>query len=401
VNHPARIALGLLLCMLPVAAHAEDEQAQEAIKTDRNAALPVEMVRTLQVLQDQIALGSTDAHVAQRTLLGHIEQRLMPLEPDVWRDSRNVRAAVIFVLSGGRPGILKRLLSLGIVTPQDEPIVQGALAYVEGRETDAKGHLSNVDLQGLPPGLAGQIALVQSALVVRDDPAKSVQLLDAVRLQLPGTLIEEAALRRAIFVVSQIGDLDKFERLSKQYLRRFRSSVYSGNFRQRFAAALAQLEFARDHRRFQRLVAILDELEAEGQRELYLLIARMAIDRGQTEAAILSSEKAYRLSSDDKVSAERSKLYKAAAVIVTAEGFESGVGELRKIDRAILSPNDVALLDSALSMASHIRSAPEVTAALKPEAAAESAEPVPSDPPSQAISRAQEALEKVDRLFRR
>ena len=222
-----------------------------------------------------------------------------------------------------------------------------------------------------------------------------------MRLQLPGTLIEEAALRRAIFVVSQMGDLDKFELLAKQYLRRFRSSVYSGNFRQRFAAALARLEFARDHRRFERLVAILDELEPEGQRELYLLIARSAIDQGQTKAAILASEKAYKLSSADKVSAERSKLYKAAAVIVTPEGFEGGVGELRKIDKAILSPNDLTLLDSALSMASHIRSAPETTAALKPEPAPRPADPVPPNAPSQAISRAQEALEKVDRLFRR
>jgi chemotaxis protein MotC len=273
---------------------------------------------------------------------------------------------------------------------------------VEGREADAKEYLGEVDVHVLPPTLAGQIALVQSALIVREDPARSIQLLDYVRLQLPGTLVEEAALRRAIFVASQIGNTQKFESLSKQYLRRFRYSVYAGNFRQRFAAALTRLDFVKDRQQFSRLVTILNELEPEGQRELYLLVAQTAIDQGQTNAAILASERAYNLSSADKVSAERSKLYKAAALIVTTEGFVAGLGELREINKGILPASDATLLDAALSMASHIRSAPGAAPASAHHAqsvfpASEAAQTNPSSP---AISRAQEALGRVDQLFR-
>lgn len=369
---------------------------------DKAAALPVEMLRTLQIMQDQIAAGSTTAHVAQRTLLAHINERFASLDSKVWESSKNVRSAVIFVLSGGRPNILKKLISLSILGPSDENLVQGALAYVEGREKEAKQYLTQVNLASLPPALAGQVALVQSALTVRDEPAKSVELLDYVRLQLPGTLVEEAALRREIFVVSQMGNMGKFEALSRQYLRRFRSSIYAGNFRQRFASALTHLDFVKDSQQFPRLVAILNELDGDSQRELYLLIARNAVDQGQTKAAVLASEKAYQQSASDPASATRARLYKAAAVIVTSEGFDSGLTELKQIDKGTLSPDDAALLDSALILAGTIRRVPEKAVTAAANAPSPSADDVKTiNAPLPAISRAQEALERVDQLFRK
>lgn len=398
MRHPVlAVAFAVLLIAGPV--HAESEAPPVP---DEVHALPVEMVRTLQIMQDQIAAGSTTAHVAQRTLLGHIDERFTSLDSKVWESSKNVRAAVIFVLSGGRPHILRKLASFDTLTPSDGNLVQGALAYVEGREAEARRRLADVDLTSLPPALAGQLALVQSAVTVREDPAKSVELLDYVRLQLPGTLVEEAALRREIFVVSQMGNVGKFEALSRQYLRRFRSSVYAGNFRQRFAAALTHMDLAKDQQQFPRLVTILNELDADSQRDLYLLIARNAVDQGQTKAAILASDKAYKLSASDNASATRARLYKAAAVIVTAEGFDSGVTELMKVDRGVLPPADAALLDSALAVAGTIRKAADKVVT----AAGDGGPPVtiesrPIEAPLPAISRAQEALERVDKLFRK
>ena len=70
--------------------------------------LPVEMVRTLQLLQDRIAQGSGPAHTGQRALLAHAEERMRGLEPEAWADPVNVRAAVTFVLSGGGPALLHK-----------------------------------------------------------------------------------------------------------------------------------------------------------------------------------------------------------------------------------------------------------------------------------------------------
>lgn len=392
-------ALPALLISVPATAENDPEIASQ----EKRVATPIELVRTLQAMQDQIAAGSTDAHIAQRALLTHIDNQLMQQDQEAWRESKNVRAAVVFVLSGGRPSILRKLASLDFLEKSDVVLVTGALAYVEGREAEARRILNDVDVHLLPPILAGQLALVQSALIVRDDPARSVALLDYVRLQLPGTLIEEAALRREIFVVSQMKDAAKFEALSRQYLHRFRHSVYGGNFRQRFAAALTRLEFAKDEEKFARLISMLSELEANGQRELYLLIARAAIDQGQTKAAILAAEKAHEMSATDKIGAARAKLYKAAASIVTVKGFESSFEELQKIDKASLPPNDAILLDTALSTATQIRKGFEPS---KPEAA-NSKSPLPSgDAPEikyslPSISRAQDAIRRVDTLFQK
>lgn len=392
-------ALPALLISVPGFAESDPEGAPQ----EKTIATPIELVRTLQAMQDQIATGSTDAHIAQRALLTHIDNQLMQQDQEVWRESKNIRAAVVFVLSGGRPSILRKLSSLDTLEKKDEVLVKGALAYVEGREAEARRILNDIDVHLLPPILAGQIALVQSALIVRDDPARSVALLDFVRLQLPGTLIEEAALRREIFVVSQMKDASKFEALSRQYLHRFRHSVYGGNFRQRFAAALTRLEFAKDEEKFARLISMLSELEADGQRELYLLIARAAIDQGQTKAAVLAAEKALEMSAADKIGSARARLYKAAASIVTVKGFESSFEELQKVDRASLPPNDAILLDTALSTANQIRKGFDKP---KPEAVNSKPALPPVDGPEAkyslpSISKAHDAIGRVDALFRK
>ena len=393
------LAFAVLFC-----ACASSAGAQQSMDLSKPGISPVELVRTLQILQDQIASGSTNAHVAQRALLTRIDEKLTSMELPVWQEPKNVRAAVTYVLSGGRPEVLKRILSSEGLNPPDEALVRGSLAYVEGREEEAQKILGDIDPWTLPATMSGQVALVQAALHVRDDPSKSIALLDFARLQLPGTLVEEAALRREIFVVSQTGDTKKFDFLSRQYLRRFRYSVYAGNFRQRFAAALMRLEFTRDPGFFSRLVAMLSELEPAGQLELYLLVARAAVSQGQTQAAILASDKASELSSGDKTSANRARLYRAAALIVTPEGFEEAARQLRNVDRSLLETTDATLLDSALSMAAYIRKSPSETVAAAPgplfsptakDVRKATQEPTPT------ISRAQEVLGQIDKLVRK
>ncbi|KTS24746.1 chemotaxis protein MotC, partial [Methylobacterium indicum] len=168
--------------------------------------LPVELVRTLQLLQDRIARGSTQAHLAQRQLLGHIEQRLLALEPETWAAPENLRAAVVFALSGGGPALLRRMIETGKLPEADSALVVGSLAYLEGREREARTLLGRYDPRTQPPGLAGQLALTQAAVTVREAPRKAIELLDLARLLAPGTLVEEGALRREIFIHAQGGD---------------------------------------------------------------------------------------------------------------------------------------------------------------------------------------------------
>ena len=394
-------------------ADAAPEPAVEQEARPLAAPSPVQMVRTLHLMQDQIATGSTEAHVGQRGLLEVLNIRFMELTPEVWQDGKNVHAAVSFALSGGNPGILRRLLELGssVVTENDRPLVEGALAYVEGREEVAYNALMSMDPRILPPTMSAQLALVQSALVVRKDPAKTDELLDFVRLQAPGTLLEEAALRRQVFVASQTNQVEKFHSLATDYLRRFRHSVYAGNFRQRLASASTRIDFGQERSRFGGFVEMMKELEPEARRDLYLLAARASAEQGFTRSARLLAEKAQELVEGDIVSATRAKLYRAASMITSPEDLKAAAEDLRQLDRSLLAASDVALLDSAIAMAGHIQTMPGVPATLaektKPlltEATAEKTVGTSTQAQGleqlQALSKARDALSRVDKLIK-
>lgn len=395
----------------PAEATAEPAVEQEA--KSMTVPSPLQMVRTLHLMQDQIATGSTEAHIGQRGLLGVLDMRFMELAPEVWQRGKNVHAAVSFVLSGGNPGLLRKLLELGssVVTENDRPLVEGALAYVEGREEAAYNALVSLDPRSFPPTMSAQLALVQSALVVRKDPAKSDELLDFVRLQAPGTLLEEAALRRQVFVASQTNRIEKFQYLATDYLRRFRHSVYAGNFRQRLASASTRIDFGQEKSRFDGFVEMMNELEPEARRDLYLLAARASVDQGFTKSARLLAEKAQELVEGDNVSASRAKLYRAASLITSPENIKSAVEDLRQIDRSLLAASDMTLLDSAIAMAGHIQTMPGSPVALsekaKPlltkaatEKTVDASDQAQGLEQLQALSKARDALSRVDKLIK-
>ncbi|WP_243374153.1 chemotaxis protein MotC [Microvirga solisilvae] len=412
-----RAALTIILVGLSGAVAASTENRQEPAAPESVAAEPkvlppaVQMVRTLQLMQDQIAIGSTEAHMGQRGLLTILDTRFMELDQNAWMDRRNVRAAAAFVLSGGSPPILRKILEMGnpSLPPEERPFVEGVLAYVEGREEEAKGKLLSVDIESLPPMLSAQMALVQSALLVRSDAKKSNDLLDYVRLQAPGTLLEEGALRRQVFVSSQTGDMKKFLALSSGYLRRYRHSIYAGNFRQRLASVLTRIDFGKDQALFNAVVDVLADLEPDARRDLYLLTARSSIDQGFTKSALLLADKAADLSGTDIASAARAKLYRAAAMVVSPETIQTAVENLQSIDRAVLSETDSALLNSALAMAGQIRLMPGAKIAEsngKISDGSAKAEPSPQQGGQQApeqlqaVLKARDALSRIDKLIK-
>ena len=72
-----------------------------ADEVDALAREPYQLVRSLQSLQDQIARGDLEAHNAQPALLKRLGEKLATADSAVWKDPRNSRAAVTFLLSGG------------------------------------------------------------------------------------------------------------------------------------------------------------------------------------------------------------------------------------------------------------------------------------------------------------
>lgn len=392
------LLLAALLAATPLAAAAQEALTQEALTPPPvagapTASAPYALVRTLQALQERVAHGDVAAHQAQRGLIERIALAFAAAEPVVWAEPRNAHAAIAFALGGGPPSALEALLSDDIPFGADRALALGALAFVRGREAEARAALDGYDPRTVGGLLGGQIALARSALVVRDDPHEALRLLAIARLLAPGTLVEEAALRREIFVAGHAGEIERLELLSAQYMRRFRHSVYAGNFRQRFAVLLTSLAYDVDLARFERLEALLERFDGASRRDLYLFFARHALIHGRDAVARRSASRAAELSAGGSVEEERATFYAAASQIATPR-HRLAAETLADLDARRLPPADRLLLEVALDVAVRIGE-PVLPRVRDDEADAE----IPPMAPTPTMIRAQAALGAVDALL--
>jgi len=357
VTHLKTGVLRVALTVLLVAGALAAARAQMA-ENSAGGPLPYELIRTLQSLQEQVAQGNSHATIAQRTLLTEMDVSFVNMPAEVWQDPRNARAAVIHLLSGGHPRVMRYLLT---VEPQpliDRNLMEASLAYIEGREEDMQGLLKDIDPLDLPAGLGGHVALVKAAPYIRTDPAKAMELLQVASLLMPGTLVEEAALRREVFVAGMMGDVERFRVLSIRYLRRFSKSVYAGDFRRRFALAIDTLGFVKNEDKFALLVPVLHEFDADSRRGLYMRLARSALLAGHLNVARKSTDEALVLAVDGTKESEILKIY-AAATRLDPEMIQVNRDLLWSIDKNMLSEDDLALLDGVYTVLNSIRHFPE------------------------------------------
>jgi chemotaxis protein MotC len=317
---------------------------------------PFELVRALRSLQDRIARGDAAAYLSFREELSQLTEQLGRARDEAWKDPRNVRAAVALVLSGGDPRVLQPLVSQ--LAGQELTLVRGALAYGQNNNAEAMELLADVDARTLDPSVAGHIALVQAELLAKKDRKKSLTLLAEARLLAPGTMIEEAALRREVALAVESSDPDRFETSTIQYLRRFENSVHMPNFRRQWAVDVATHGMADDPVRRSRLDGTLELLSASQRQDIYLSVAWEGLKGGAVDLVRWAAGNATRLASEDSVQHLRSKLCQAAVLIVTHD-FDRGLSTLESISADALNADETALLAAALRVAKQIRREPK------------------------------------------
>ena len=150
---------------------------------------------------------------------------------------------------------------------------------------------------------------------------------------------------------------------------------------------------------------LLDELDAASRKELYLTIARTAIQEGKTTSALLVAGRALALSAPEGADSSRAQLYKAAAEIVNLATFQSGLRTLRTLDRDKLPARDLPLLDAALATADAIGRGlggqPSLPAADADPSKPPQVAPSPTDQSASLIPKAQAMIDQVDLLLRK
>jgi chemotaxis protein MotC len=361
------------------------------------AKQPYELVRALNALQDESARGNAEAHIRQRQLIPLLAQQFVSADASVWTDPKNVKAAVVYALSGGEPRVLKSLFALRQLPGVDERLLNAALAYSEGRNTDALELFGHIDARTLDWALGARVALVHSGLMTTKDAKGAVALLDDARLLAPGTIVEDAALRRQVFVVAGLGDFDAFEMLASQYMRRFPNSIYAATFHEQFASEVAGDRYGQDAERLRKLESTLEGIDVVNRRRCYLLIALEAVAKGRVELARLAARNAIRLTADNAPDHMRARVYEAATLVVT-EDYESGVAALIGLDKTALDARDAELLEAAFAVAEEVRRPPSASDTNAP---ADSVSQAKGDsvPELKAVALAQKVLARVDAIL--
>jgi chemotaxis protein MotC len=227
-----------------------------------------------------------------------------------------------------------------------------------------------------------------------------MRLLSMARLMAPGTLVEEAALRRQIYVADQLKATKDVESLARQYLDRFRHSVYAGNFRARFAAAISHMDFVDKEAEFPRLDDMLAMVEPDSRCQLYLTVALASVVKGRVTAGRLAAERALALADPDSASAARARLYHAAALVADAKSLDAALSDFGAIDSHLLTASDQSLYRVVDVTLQGVRSGTEVASLPLQQVASLDKGDTEAGKPTPIMDKAQEALKAADAMLK-
>jgi len=358
------------------------------------ASQPWRYVQALQAFQDRVAHGDRKAYRAHVRLLAHLGRQFGLMADEVWKDRLNAEALFIFLLGGGSPAAAKDLLKRKVEVNLPDGALEGAIAYAEGRNGRAWELLRALDASGLTVSAQAQLALARAALRAAARPREALALLARVRLLKPGTLLEEVALRRALFLAGEEGDVQAFARLASAYLRRFHNSWYVSDFLRRFSWLLARLDYQRKPFLFQRLAPQIALLTKRRRALLHAALARAALLEGKRALALAAGREAVALYPRAARFAARVNMWMAAARVVSPAP-EEALKALRGISPALLDARDRKLRLAAMTVARAIMDEPEVkeAAADRPDAGRE-AENLP------VLARAGAMIADIEKLLR-
>ena len=349
---------------------------------------PYKMIRSLQFVQDTVVLGDHSAMEMQRFLLTTIDERLRTADPSIFDDPRNVDAALVYAMSGGNPETLELLLKKDVAGHFDSRLTDTLSNYLGGRGSQSVKSLAEIFPEYKRSRVGPYLALVSANSVIRKDPKLALTYFDWARLVAPGTIVEEAALRRSIFIASEAGWIDRSMAYANRYARRYLRSPYASQFADLFVK-LAVDHF--DALKQDDILEILSFMDVPRQREVYLRMARLAAISGKNKLASLAAERAQILSGDgESVPKVLADLYSGLASVPSGD-VASAMQEIVAIPDDKLSAKDRALKEAARAVAEEVLRAPVAGGAQEKAVVPAKAE----DPSYEGLSEAEAAADRA------
>lgn len=376
-------------------AHAQEE-AQPTLA-------PYQMVRSLQLVQDRIAGGDHAALPMQRKLLELVDARLRASTPQEFEDPRNMRSLLVYAMSGGNPDTVDETLETLELDETIEIAGAGIVHYLRGEILDARRAFARIEPATYPTELAAFLHLVKGSVMGTESAPQAMAMLDHARLLAPGTLVEEAALRRTMILAREAEDVERFTAASSLYVRRFLRSPYAAQFAQAFVSGIIQFAATIDTARIDQIVSGMSQDQAM---TIYLRLARASAIDGNT--ALLAFASAKVRGDDEEIKDPRGALYTSISQMNSSNAVEV-LPRLDALDTRGLTERDRALLSAARAVANEVV-APARTSAIVPGAQREpeaetdaGAEAAPASETAAEqdalVSSARSKLEAIDALI--
>lgn len=386
---------------LPFASAGADEA-----QLSEGGLQPYQMVRSLELVQDRIAGGDHAALPMQKKLLEMIDARFRAAAGREFAERRNFDALMVYAMSGGNPATVAASLGALALDDADKAATTGVLRYLEGDIVGAQQAMARVDPAHHTPEVAAFLALVKGSVLAGSDAGAGLALLDRARLLAPGTLVEEAALRRTLSLRAAEGNAVRFMQTAEQYSRRFLRSPYAAQFAETFVSGILELRTSIDLAMVEQAVSWMTREQAQ---TVYLRLARRAAIDGDTELLAFASARATDAPSPTPDARDvRGELY-ASISSVTSATVEEVLARLSKLDASQLSASDRDLLAAARAIASEVVApvspvspigAPAEAAPDDAAGEAEIAEDTPDiGQPDPFVTSARARLDEVDRIL--
>ena len=303
---------------------------------------PVQLIRSLESLQDDIASGQPGALQMQPRVLADIGQKFLKEDPSTWENAQNIFAALTYLFNGGNPDVVETILKNAPDGIIPKNYIDGARAYAHHKKNRFLKAFDNLpeDDSEIPAALLLSITLSTVADMAEASPEKASERLNWVRLAAPGSLFEEAAIRRQIKVASMTGDIKLLRLLTRNYVTRFSRSPYANEFWRDFATTLPSLD---NRLNDQQLTEFVNFAPKTIQLVIYLKISRTALIDARMARAHFGAEKAIDIAHSLNVSDASARLYYAASSVGSTAAEDAGamlktisVNELPEKDRPLL-----------------------------------------------------------------
>lgn len=345
---------------------------------------PFQLVRSLQLVQDRIAGGDHAALPMQAKLLELTDARLRQAGTDAYSEPRNFRALLVYGMSGGNPATLQEAIARLKLDKADKALADAVISYLEGDPAAALKAFDSIEMNALSDDIVTFVCLVKGSLLAREQPETALELLDRARLLAPGTLVEEAALRRSIAIAVSLSDAERFTRASTQYVTRFLHSPYASQFADSFVTGAVAFDAVIGRGKLDEIISMMD---AERRHVIWLRIARGAAIEGLAQLSAFSAAKAKSGKGEAGGNNARTQLYSGLSKVAD-EPVEDLAKKLSGIDRNQLSPGDRMLLDAVRTVTSEVIAPPAGVFASPP---AKAVKQNPATPAPHAITAQDEA----------